>query len=365
MQQAFDEAGLVFPSSVHDTESASGDGVSALSDSQRTFTDTSTVWGPGTVSGRAILALGEAAIRGIDALIIRRRLATIRLRAPRLTAPMCKDLLEFCRPNMYSVRISEQAIRLTLRQICGSRKDAAYPFVVQLCQWPPGEARLIMLKLVYSIPGFYPAPAFKFGVERMCDFLMAVVQLKARWRALILEAVMVLNHIYSPLGIHPICTIANEISSGHAQSPLSSLQESHSAGMRSAIWISLQKCGFPLQDRLKGIERTLHRNQQITVAQFVDAFSDIAILLGPLFGSDIHHAALETLKTIPATRWLAIYEQFSMEVGSEHMYAFPYPVFALSARYYSTPDSARTVNFLRKTAMYLAHDMIEDLLKYL
>jgi hypothetical protein len=73
------------------------DGASELSVSQRTTTDTSTIWGPGTLSGRALLALGEATIRGIDALLIRRKLATIRKRGPYLTQTMCDDLLELCR----------------------------------------------------------------------------------------------------------------------------------------------------------------------------------------------------------------------------------------------------------------------------
>ncbi|KAJ6460685.1 hypothetical protein C8R47DRAFT_1080909 [Mycena vitilis] len=121
---------------------------SGSSDSQETTTDTSTVWGPGTLSGRALLALGEATVRGIDALIIRHRLATIRLRAPSLTKSMHSDVLELCRPNMYSVTITKQATQLALAQICAGPESSLYIFVVLLCQWSLQEARVTLLQLV-------------------------------------------------------------------------------------------------------------------------------------------------------------------------------------------------------------------------
>jgi len=152
------------------------DVVSEFSDSQRTTTDTSTTWGPGTLSGRALLALGEATIRGIDALLIRRRLATIRIRAPSLADPMYKDLLELCRPAMYSPKGGPTVLRqgplrgFFCRQITPLRgphpaPDAVMNLVIvpnraiYTCQLPPRSAS-------DAVPGFLgcatPPPTVHF-----------------------------------------------------------------------------------------------------------------------------------------------------------------------------------------------------------
>lgn len=44
--------------------------------SRSTGWTTSTEWGPGTLAGKALLAIGEAALRGVENLAIRRKLAT-------------------------------------------------------------------------------------------------------------------------------------------------------------------------------------------------------------------------------------------------------------------------------------------------
>jgi len=43
-----------------------------------TGTNLSTIWGPGTLSGKALEAFGEAALRGVENITIRRKLATLR-----------------------------------------------------------------------------------------------------------------------------------------------------------------------------------------------------------------------------------------------------------------------------------------------
>ncbi|KAJ7840863.1 hypothetical protein B0H14DRAFT_2784260, partial [Mycena olivaceomarginata] len=121
-----------------------------LSDSQRKTTETSTIWGPGTLSGRAILALGEVTLRGINNLGIRCRLATIRLRAPSLNKAMCDDLLEFSRPK-YSM------------------------LVLALCEWPQDEAR----------GSLHPS---KRQLKEIYNFLVAIIQVKEQWRHIVGEA---------------------------------------------------------------------------------------------------------------------------------------------------------------------------------
>ncbi|KAF7364951.1 hypothetical protein MVEN_00365900 [Mycena venus] len=194
--------------SIQEIDEALSDSVSFLSDSQRTTTDTSTTWGPGTLSGRALLALGEATIRGIDALLIGRRLTTIRLRAPSLTGSMYKDLLELCRPAMYSVWIAKQALRLTLAQICAGPESSVYMFVVFLCKWAEPEARLILLELVRSLPGLSHPPGWK--LERLYDLMTAVIQVKDGRRSFIVEAAVLLDNTFPSATILPIDLLSAE-----------------------------------------------------------------------------------------------------------------------------------------------------------
>lgn len=66
---------------------------------------TSTVWGPGTLSGKAIKSLGEASLRGVEKLIIRWKLARINATLPQAhrnidatsLAKSYDDLLELSR----------------------------------------------------------------------------------------------------------------------------------------------------------------------------------------------------------------------------------------------------------------------------
>ncbi|KAJ7177048.1 hypothetical protein C8R46DRAFT_1346932 [Mycena filopes] len=57
-----------------------------------------TVWGPGTLAGRAILALGEATLRSLDRIVdrearaIQKRFEAIRASIPHLTSEMYSDL---------------------------------------------------------------------------------------------------------------------------------------------------------------------------------------------------------------------------------------------------------------------------------
>jgi hypothetical protein len=47
-----------------------------------TSTSSSTQWGPGWLAGKAVLAVGEAALRGAERLVILKRLATIKAHLP-------------------------------------------------------------------------------------------------------------------------------------------------------------------------------------------------------------------------------------------------------------------------------------------
>lgn len=50
----------------------------ASSTTSRTSSKWSTIWGPGTLSGKALEAFGEVMLRGVENLVIRRQLASLR-----------------------------------------------------------------------------------------------------------------------------------------------------------------------------------------------------------------------------------------------------------------------------------------------
>ncbi|KAF8207488.1 hypothetical protein K438DRAFT_1815028 [Mycena galopus ATCC 62051] len=112
----------------------------------------STVWGPGTVAGRAILALGEATLRGVNRLIdfetraIERRLLEIR-RSAGLTLEMCADLIELSRPDLYLQYFQEMAMDALYE---GIHAGKAPSIALSLAPIPLSEAEVIICKLFSS-----------------------------------------------------------------------------------------------------------------------------------------------------------------------------------------------------------------------
>ncbi|KAE9391160.1 hypothetical protein BT96DRAFT_318270 [Gymnopus androsaceus JB14] len=92
-----------------------------------TATSTSTIPGLGSTSGKAIKRLGSVVVYGVDAILIRRRLAQIEgvlthKRLEKLTKESPKDLyndlLELSRP-LYSLSLCTRAFRLVMGEIGG------------------------------------------------------------------------------------------------------------------------------------------------------------------------------------------------------------------------------------------------------
>ncbi|KAF8205950.1 hypothetical protein K438DRAFT_2092122 [Mycena galopus ATCC 62051] len=238
----------------------------AESNSQRTTIDTSTVWGPGTLSGRALLTLGEVAIRGISNLIIRRRLAAICLRVPSLNRSMCDDLLELCRPKMYPKWIGKEAVRLISAQICLHSKY--YVLVVALCKWPQEEARLIILELIRSLPGLRHPP--RWQLSEFYNFLAVIIQVREQWRTLIVEAAHLFRSVLHDGDLpvdHPIDMLCTK--TAPQSTPLS--KKSRSFKMPSiVIWMNLQAAGLPLDACLRDVISILTTADKSTF-QFRDA----------------------------------------------------------------------------------------------
>jgi hypothetical protein len=63
-----------------------------VSTTNSAYTDTSTVWGPGTLAGKALEAFGEATLRGIENIVIRRKLAALRSAFPHTDNSPGKDI---------------------------------------------------------------------------------------------------------------------------------------------------------------------------------------------------------------------------------------------------------------------------------
>ncbi|KAJ7696298.1 hypothetical protein B0H17DRAFT_1269450 [Mycena rosella] len=253
--------------------------------SLRTFTDTSTLWGPGTLSGRAILALGEVTIRGIDAILIRWKIAAIRQRSSgTLSSSMYKDLVELCRPALYSVRIAKEAIRLALAQICIGSDISRYRIVA------------FFTSEIEHHSGR--------GLERFHDFLTAIIQVKDGWKSVVVEAGLLLNTTFPPLVNHPLQILSDEMAIGLPGSPLASLQDAYSADMRSKTWMFPQAYGLVLvRNRIVKIERILQDTDGSSTAETSE------------FDSTIQSSALACLRTITESQWRTVYEFFQLPIG--------------------------------------------------
>ncbi|KAJ7751920.1 hypothetical protein DFH07DRAFT_941562 [Mycena maculata] len=93
-----------------------------------TTTSSRTQWGPGALTGKAILALGKATLRGAERVVILRRMITIKAHLPcydegiggtraAFMDGIFDDLLELSRPELYPDSIRHQAMELILIQI--------------------------------------------------------------------------------------------------------------------------------------------------------------------------------------------------------------------------------------------------------
>ncbi|KAF7333273.1 hypothetical protein MSAN_02421800 [Mycena sanguinolenta] len=117
----------------------------------------STVPGPGALSGKAIKALGRMTLRGIDHLVIRRQLSVIahHFPLPDVKAALAKDpdeiyadALEFSRQGLYREEINRRALQLLLRQI--GMGETQY-LVRALSRWNRLELRLFLSEILIQL----------------------------------------------------------------------------------------------------------------------------------------------------------------------------------------------------------------------
>ncbi|KAJ4000845.1 hypothetical protein F5050DRAFT_283961 [Lentinula boryana] len=133
-------------------------------DTNETESSATTVWGPGTLSGKAIKSLGEASLRGVDKLIVRWRLAKINAILPGLTSPgsllrnpasgeqlekIYDDLLELSRLDFYDAKVRQKALKMIMMQI-GSRE--ANQLLLCVAKWPREEIIIFLSEMMPCIP---------------------------------------------------------------------------------------------------------------------------------------------------------------------------------------------------------------------
>ncbi|KAJ7058721.1 hypothetical protein C8F01DRAFT_1255138 [Mycena amicta] len=159
--------------------------LSSRSDSYETTSgsSSSTVPGPGELSGKAIKALGRVTIRGIDHFVIQRQLAVISSRFPLTDAAptttttvnlkerdaevreMYLDLLEFSRPGLYREEVNKKALRLLLVQIA---LGETLHLIRGLAQWDKLELRLFLSEVLIQL-----APLWHPGIPHSAHSLIS------------------------------------------------------------------------------------------------------------------------------------------------------------------------------------------------
>ncbi|KAJ7623084.1 hypothetical protein DFH06DRAFT_1305376 [Mycena polygramma] len=116
-----------------------------------TTTSSSTQWGPGALSGKAILAMGKAVVRSADYLVISRRLSAMKAVLPcsddhhshhRGLETMCDDLLELSRPGLYRESFRTQAMQLIVAQIAA--REISH-LLLSISKWEVDHEELVAI----------------------------------------------------------------------------------------------------------------------------------------------------------------------------------------------------------------------------
>ncbi|KAJ7038699.1 hypothetical protein C8F04DRAFT_1179379 [Mycena alexandri] len=120
-----------------------------------TTTTSKTQWGPGSLAGKAILAMGKATIRGAERVVIFKRMTTIQAHLPcwderadgdtSFMDRVFDDLLELSRPELYPESVRIWAMELILIQIASSH--TAY-LIACLSNWLLDDLILLITELM-------------------------------------------------------------------------------------------------------------------------------------------------------------------------------------------------------------------------
>ncbi|KAJ6534504.1 hypothetical protein DFH09DRAFT_1325392 [Mycena vulgaris] len=252
----------------------------------------STVWGPGTLAGRAILALGEATLKGLDRIIdresraIQKRFEVIRGSVPHLTTDMYSDLIELSRPNLYPQYVLERAADIVFHQI-----DLGYSAAVSLSvsQLSLAEARLVVFRMFTSRSLDLSDDEYQVGEKtprKALDLLAMLIQVRPEMTSLCFEVVDYFvrdPHICVLCREHPVIRIHAEESLNIppiCRTPLSELQMRFSQDnmYRWKNWKLLESAGHPAEGRLLHLNAVLLaavREELCNTPDFFDAAVDL------------------------------------------------------------------------------------------
>ncbi|KAJ7744187.1 hypothetical protein B0H16DRAFT_1560434 [Mycena metata] len=120
-----------------------------------TTTTSKTQWGPGSLAGKAILAMGKATLRGAERVVIFKRMTTIQAHLPcydervdvdtSVMDIIFDDLLELSRPELYPDSVRIWAMELILTQIASFH--TAY-LIACLSNWLFDDLILLISELI-------------------------------------------------------------------------------------------------------------------------------------------------------------------------------------------------------------------------
>ncbi|KAF5377809.1 hypothetical protein D9757_008107 [Collybiopsis confluens] len=151
-----------------------------------TESSATTVWGPGTLSGRAIRSLGEASLRGVEKLIVRWRLAKINSRLPGLgntgtstsksvasgeqLEKIYDDLLELSslRLDFYEAKVRHKALKMIMMQI-GSRET--HQLLLCVAKWPREEIIIFLLEMMPCVPLLWHSDALESDIKARLELI--------------------------------------------------------------------------------------------------------------------------------------------------------------------------------------------------
>uniref|UniRef100_A0A0W0F430 Uncharacterized protein n=1 Tax=Moniliophthora roreri TaxID=221103 RepID=A0A0W0F430_MONRR len=271
--------------------------ISAQSWSSESNTDATsfgTFTGPGTLAGKAIYRLGKATLKGVEQVIIYRRLSTISNYFPhgnttevRGMRQMYTDLLELSRPTIYSKAIRDQALRMLLSQI-GARQTRYLLHSVSL--WPQVELRLLVSDILARFdPLLVPRP-------RAIHTQNELTQPKNTSGVELLRG----HRVTCVWSTHPALSFA-----------LSLRENAEAWSIRQQFWRKADKT--VLKWRITSIHMlTMDRKRELDLNTATDALVDCFKLIRPEFPVDIIYRALRSLhEAVARARRLSVFARYT------------------------------------------------------
>ncbi|KAJ7136337.1 hypothetical protein C8R43DRAFT_1238992 [Mycena crocata] len=317
----------------------------------------STVWGPGTLAGRAILALGEATLKGLNRIVdretraIQKRIDAIRASVPHLAPEMYSDLIELSRPDLYPQYILEVATDILFTQL-----DLGYAGAIALSisQLSLSEAGLVIFRMFTSRDFELldeTVSARTNSPRKALDLLAMIVQVRPEMRDACFDVLDAL-FLNPKLCMHLFCFRNHPILRIHAEdslhipqmcrTPFAELQLSFTQDRmhRWKSWKLLQSAGYSPEIRLLQLSTVLLaavEEEWYSTPEFFDAAVDLFDFLCYSQVPELRSAAKDQLVlciTLTRDSWEPLRRalDFVSHVGGHgtSQYLFGYPT--LTAR---------------------------------